>query len=66
MDNGSLETAVQHDIDGRRGQIFDRHVGRLLDYVQAHKNPFIILRNAQSPPYNFVTKQVVDDTIKVR
>ena len=55
-----FETAVQHDLYGRRGHMFDRNVVRLL--VQARKNLFLILTNSEIPLHNFVTKQVVDDT----
>ena len=61
-----LETAIRHDLCGNRGLLFDKNVGRLLDYIQAHRNPFIVLTNAMIPLHNLVTKQVVGDTIRMR
>ena len=37
-----LETTVQHELGGQKGQIFDKNVLRLLDFVNARQNPFII------------------------
>ena len=61
-----LETAIRHNLCGNRGHLFDKNVGRLLDYIRAHRNPFIVLTNAMIPLHNLVTKQVVGDTIKMR
>ena len=43
-----------------------KHLSRLLDYVKAHENPFIISTNIPITLHSFVTKQRVDDTIKIR
>ena len=60
-----LETSIHHELVGRKGLIFDQNVARLLDYVKARENPFIIQKPGV-PLHNFVTKQIVNETIKER
>lgn len=60
-----LETSIQHELGGRKGIIFDRNVARLLDFVNARENPFLVLA-PNVPLHNFVTKQIVKDNFKAR
>ncbi len=60
-----LETTIQHELGGRKGLIFDRNVARLLDFVKARENPFIVVA-PHVPLYNIVTKHIVNDIVKAR
>ena len=52
-----LETTIQHDLGGRNGQVFDKNVALLLDFVKARENPFII-QQPTVPLYNFATNSL--------
>ena len=60
-----LGTSIQHELCGRKGQIFDQNVARLLDLVKTRENPFIVL-TPKVPLYNFVIKQHTTDVVKER
>ena len=59
-----LEKSVQHELGGSNGLIFDQNVAWLLGFVKAWEDPLIVLA-PKVQLYNFVTKQIVNDIIKV-
>ena len=60
-----LETSIHHELSGRSGIIFDENVCKLLDFVKARENPFVI-EISPVPFHNIMTKHTVEDKIKSR
>lgn len=60
-----LETAIQHELRGRKGQIFDKNVFRLLDFINTRHNPFII-DGPKAALHNIVAKQTDATNVKDR
>ena len=60
-----LETSIHHELSGRSGIIFDKNVCKLLDFVKAWENPFVV-EISPVPFHNIMTKHTVDDKIKSR
>ena len=55
------ETVHHHDfiLVGRKGEIFNENVSRLLNFMQHHGNPYEVTEPVRL--HNFVTKQYVED-----
>ena len=52
-------------LDGPKGYIFDKNVARMLDFVKARQNPFVVTTSPVTL-HNFVTSVAVNDAIKER
>ena len=50
-----LETSIHHELSGRSGIIFDENVYKLLDFVKARENPFVV-EVSPVPLHNIMTK----------
>ena len=60
-----LEARIHHELSGRSRIIFYENVCKLLDFVKAQENPFVV-EDSPVPLPNIVTKHTVDDKIKSR
>ena len=64
-DGTHLETNVQQALSGRKGLVFDKNVVRMLDFMEALQNPFIVM-SSHVTLHNIVTNVAVANTIKIR
>lgn len=53
-----------HELTGRKSELFDQNVTRLLQFLEAKGNPFDTTQNTGL--YNLVTMHSVDDSVKKR
>ena len=60
-----LDTRKHHELSGRSGILLDENVCKLLDFVKAQGNPFVV-EISPVPLHNIMTKHTVDDKIKSR
>ena len=59
------ENTIHHELRGNKGIIYNSNVMKLLDFVRARANPFVITAPCIKL-HNLVTKQVVTDKITSR
>ncbi|RXM27185.1 Signal recognition particle subunit SRP72 [Acipenser ruthenus] len=55
---------VFRELTGRKGELFDANVTRLLQFMKEKGNPYEVTEHIRL--HNFVTKQCVDESVKVR